>query len=334
MRTIVVVRGLPACGKSSFAAELVKNEPKRWLRFNRDDLRSMVVGPGNNPHEPRDNDREKLVHNLQNEFVRQALREGYDVVLDNTHLVPATMKKIHELAAFIGDVKVVEKAFNVSAEECIARDAKRTGFAQVGPNVINAMARAGGLDKGRKLVDKETYYPARWVPGGAGSDPTTMTQDESLPTAIICDLDGTLSLLNGRSPYDATHCDKDLPNRPVIECVKAMHAQGVQVLFTSGRDAKYREPTVRFIEQWMRESHKLPDGSGKGSTNGTTVIPYQLFMRKEGDMRKDSIIKTEIFDENFRGKYNVLFCLDDRNQVVDNWREMGLVCFQVAPGAF
>lgn len=322
MRTIVVTKGLPGCGKSTYAAELVRNEPKRWLRFNRDDMRSMVVGPRNNPHEPRDGGREALVHNLQNEFVRQALREGYDVVIDNTHLVPATLKKLHELAATVGDVKLIEKAFNTSVEECIARDACRSGHAQVGPNVIKAMARAAGIDRGKQLIDKETYYPARWLPGGSGSDQATMAQDESLPRAIICDLDGTLSLLNGRSPYDATHCDDDLPNHPVIECVKAMHAQGVQVLFTSGRDSKYREPTIRFIERWVKA---IDDGA---------VIPYQLFMRAEGDMRKDSVVKTEIFDDNIRGRYNVLFALDDRNQVVDNWREMGLTCFQCAPGNF
>jgi len=33
-------------------------------------------------------------------------------------------------------------------------------------------------------------------------------------------------------------------------------------------------------------------------------------------------------------KYHVEFVLDDRNQVVNFWRYLGLTCFQVAEGDF
>jgi len=332
MRTIYLLKGLPGCGKSTFAAELIKKEPKRWIRINRDDMRGMVVGPGNNPH-ARDDAREELVRNMKNEAIRSALKSGYDVILDDTHLVPMTVKKLHSLAMGIGDVKVIEKGFNVGPEECIARDAKRTGFAHVGDKVIQSMARMCGLDKGRKLSDKEAYYPPRWIAGGAGADPYKVEQDNSLPRAILCDLDGTLALMNGRNPFDASTCDRDLPNVPVIECVKAMHAQGVKIIFMSGRDAKHREPTIRFIEQHCRVPNPMFTKDPQ-ETEPEHVIPYDLNMRPQGDMRKDSIIKAELFDAHIKGKYSVLFVLDDRNQVVDGWREMGLTCFQVAPGAF
>lgn len=319
MRTMFIMQGLPGCGKSTVAAEMIRKEPGRFVRINRDDLRSMCVGPGNDPH-ARDNDREELVKNFKNDLIRQAFREGFDVVLDDTHLVPMTVKKLHSLAAQVGDVKVIQRGINLPVEECIARDAQRAGFAHVGEKVIRDMARGAKLDKGRKLENKEAYYAPRWSPGGAGADPERVLQDESLPKAIICDLDGTWSLLGGRSPYDASSCDRDPPNSPVIECVKAMHLQGYTVLFTSGREDKYREPTTRHIAE-----HGLV---------GKDVIPYQLFMRPTGDMRKDSIVKTELFDTHIKGKYNVVFVLDDRDQVVDNWREMGLTCMQVAPGNF
>ena len=35
-----------------------------------------------------------------------------------------------------------------------------------------------------------------------------------------------------------------------------------------------------------------------------------------------------------KDKYRVLFVLDDRNQVVDMWRDIGLTCLQVADGNF
>jgi hypothetical protein len=59
-----------------------------------------------------------------------------------------------------------------------------------------------------------------------------------------------------------------------------------------------------------------------------------LMMRKTGDKRKYSIVKKEIFNEHIKGKYCVDFVLDDRNQVVEMWRKLGLVCLQVAEGNF
>ncbi len=337
MRTLFILRGLPGSGKSTVAAEMIRKEPKRFMRINRDDLRSMVRGPGNNPHE-RDNDREDLMRMFKDELVRMAFKNGYDVILYDTHLVPTTVKNLHQLAASVGDVKVIEKVISVSIEECIARDAKRTGFAHVGEKIIRDMARGAGLDKGRKLYDKESYYVPRWTVGGPGAAQKTRASDPSLPKAIMCDLDGTLALMGDRSPYDATDCDvKDHPNWPVINTVLAMYAKGHKILFMSGRSSKYRPETIRFIEKYCRIERLVSDETGKVViTNNDTSIPisYELHMRSEGDMRKDSIIKNELFAAHVEGKYDVEFVLDDRDQVVDEWRSMGLTCYQVAPGAF
>ena len=110
MRTIVIFRGLPGCGKSTLAAELCKKESGRWVRINRDDLRAMVVGPNNNPYEgAHRNSREEFIRNMKAELTRQAIREGYDVILDDTHLVASTLRKLHELALSIGDIKVIDQ---------------------------------------------------------------------------------------------------------------------------------------------------------------------------------------------------------------------------------
>lgn len=327
MRTLFIYKGLPGSGKSTVAAEQVAKEPKRWVRINRDDLRMMVVGPGNNPYAGGRDAREELVRVFKNELVRQAFKEGFDVILDDTHLVPMTVKKLHELAASIGDVTVIEKGINVDVDECCRRDSLRTGMAKVGAKVINDMAKGAGISNGRTLSDKTAYYPARWSPSVGSGDVAGYVHDPKLLMTIDCDLDGTTSLLNGRSPYDASTCHEDPPNPPVVECIKAMYAylvglapverkKDVKIVFTSGREDKYRAPTEAFLAE------HLPG------------IPYELYMRASGDQRKDSIIKREMFEQNIAGKWNILFVLDDRNQVVDNWREMGLPCFQVAPGAF
>lgn len=138
---------------------------------------------------------------------------------------------------------------------------------------------------------------------------------EPLPLAILCDLDGTLALLNGRSPYDASTCMDDLLNVPVAHIVQTYASIGVAVILVSGREAKYRKPTERWLEH-----HAIPHEA--------------LHMRRTRDFRKDSVIKTEIYREHIEGKFAVLFVLDDRNQVVDMWRGHGLTCLQVAPGDF
>ena len=58
-------------------------------------------------------------------------------------------------------------------------------------------------------------------------------------------------------------------------------------------------------------------------------------MRAGDDYRPDFEVKKEIYN----GKiailgYNIDFALDDRNQIVDMWREMGIKTLQVEPGNF
>jgi hypothetical protein len=62
-------------------------------------------------------------------------------------------------------------------------------------------------------------------------------------------------------------------------------------------------------------------------------------MRAKGDYRDDRILKKEMFEKLClaiptsvcRSDF-IIF--DDRQKVVDMWREMGLTCCQVAPGNF
>jgi hypothetical protein len=89
-----------------------------------------------------------------------------------------------------------------------------------------------------------------------------------------------------------------------------------KLIFLSGRYEEFEAQTRKFLQKHLPE------------------IPYFLFMRKNGDKRKDFIVKLEIFNEKVRNNFDVQFVLDDRNQVVKMWRELGLDCFQVADGDF
>ncbi len=89
-----------------------------------------------------------------------------------------------------------------------------------------------------------------------------------------------------------------------------------QIVFVSGRDEVGREPTLRFINKHF----------------GT--VPGPLLMRKKGDMRKDAIVKKEIYDAHIEPFYFVEYSIDDREQVCQLWRSLGLTCLQVAEGKF
>jgi hypothetical protein len=140
---------------------------------------------------------------------------------------------------------------------------------------------------------------------------------KGLPKAIMVDLDGTLSLgHSGRTWYDAKTCNQDALNEPVAEVVRSMAEKGILILLCSGRMDTYLDPTLEFLEKYNIEYDKI-------------------WMREAGDYRPDSIIKHNMYDEKIKDKYEVLFVLDDRQQVVDMWRlAFGLTVFQVAPGDF
>jgi len=139
------------------------------------------------------------------------------------------------------------------------------------------------------------------------------------PRAIICDLDGTLALLGDRSPYDTGKALEDALNNPVANVIEVYAHQNlfdVRLILLSGREDRYRGVT----EEWLKK-HK--------------ITHYEaLFLRKSGDRRKDFVIKQEVYEQQIKGKYDVLFVLEDRDQVVRMWREIGLTCFQVEYGDF
>ncbi|MFL9483793.1 hypothetical protein ACI6Q2_13530 [Chitinophagaceae bacterium LWZ2-11] len=145
--------------------------------------------------------------------------------------------------------------------------------------------------------------------------PNYKAQDIKLPKAILCDLDGTLAILQ-RKPFESLKCESDLVNEPIADIIRMYYSQDVRIILMSGRE----EISEKKTRNWLAANN----------------IPFHdLFMRKTKDNRKDAIIKKELFEANVKDKYFVQFVLDDRNQVVDLWRlELGLPCLQVNYGDF
>jgi len=144
------------------------------------------------------------------------------------------------------------------------------------------------------------------------------------PRTILIDIDGTVALRGDRSPYNESKVGDDLPNLPVIMVVRAMVETGYLPVFMSGRTEGCRQETIAWINQ-----HVIGLNPEAKLWNLT-----ELHMRKVGDRRDDAIVKSELFDQHVRHRFNVVAVFDDRNRVVAMWRQLGLTVFQVAPGDF
>lgn len=120
---ILMLRGLPASGKSTWAKERVKEG--NWIRVNKDDIRAMLGVDFSRKTEA-------LVVSIERKIVENALLSGFDVILDNTNLNP-----VHEEYYKLQGYTVDFKNFIVPVEECIRRDALRAN--PVGKGVILKM---------------------------------------------------------------------------------------------------------------------------------------------------------------------------------------------------
>ena len=148
------------------------------------------------------------------------------------------------------------------------------------------------------------------------TDEEAFAIENDLPDAIICDIDGTLAHMKDRGPFDWARVGEDVLDDNIAHILYLyQYETSAEIILMSGRDEICRDIT----EEWL--DHNSVDYS-------------TLHMRPKHDNRKDSIVKRELYEQYIKGKYNVLFVLDDRQQVVDMWRDLGLKCLQVAPGDF
>lgn len=133
---LIITRGLPASGKSTWAKAWVLEDPKTRVRVNRDDIRKLL-GPYWVPT------REKLVTAIEDDMIHAALLFGYDTVVDATNLkLTDRFSNIRDQVATSNEVTItieVKDFTNVPLETCIERDRQRTGDDKVGEIVIRGM---------------------------------------------------------------------------------------------------------------------------------------------------------------------------------------------------
>jgi trehalose-6-phosphatase len=136
------------------------------------------------------------------------------------------------------------------------------------------------------------------------------------PTAVICDIDGTLAHMVNRGPYDTSKYMDDEKDDFIHSLFSKLTSEGATRIIVSGRSEEFKEVT----QNWLH-------------LHGVTY--KHLYMRPVHNKQNDAIVKREIYEKLIEPHYNVICVIDDRNRVVNMWRnELHLRCLQVADGDF
>ncbi|UCR81208.1 3'-phosphatase, 5'-polynucleotide kinase [Escherichia phage PSD2002] len=301
MKKIILTVGCPGSGKSTWTREFIAKNPG-YFNINRDDYRQSIMG-----HEERDQykyskKKEGIVTCMQFDAAKGILYGGDSVkgvIISDTNLNPERRLMWETFAKEYG-WKVEYKVFDVPWTELVKRNNKR-GSKAVPIDVLRSM-----------YSHMRAYLGLPVYTGTPGK-----------PKAVIFDVDGTLAKMADRSPYDLEKCDTDVINPMVVELSKMYANMGYQIIVVSGRESGTKEDPMKYYRmtrKWVEDFAGVP-----------LVMQCQ---REQGDDRKDDIVKEEIFWEKIAPHFDVKLAIDDRTQVVEMWRRIGVECWQVAHGDF
>ena len=297
--TVYILRGYSGSGKTT----RVKFEYPNAIRASRDTIRAALSG--RNDKFVGAHQFENLVTSVQENIVRSAIKQNKDVVIDDTNLTKKFAMRWVNLASRMGvPFRVVD--IETPLDLCLERNSQRPD--SVPPKVIKDQAKRFPIGSWPVLEPTEGVRPEKFK---------SYNGTPGKPKAIVVDIDNTVAMLpKGYSPYDPEHYSLDVPNQKVFGIVADLAlARDANVVFLSGRGAEHKEVTY----EWLNKHFYKVDA---------------LFMRPEGDKRPDYIVKDELFETYVAPNYNVLYCIDDRRQVVDMYRSKGLLVLDVAGGDF
>lgn len=290
MSKLIILQGPPCSGKSTWAAEYKRQEDPEVVIVNRDDIRYEL---DNGKYTMK---REDEVTEIEYYRVINGLKDGKTVILDATNLNQTYLKKWLELPI---EYTYEFKEFYIPYAEAMKRSKARKA--------------AGGLYISRDIMTKfyKKYYPKEFRE--ELTDKRVIREPEvRLPSIVICDLDATLALHQGREPFewDLLKTDKmDSRLRLLLNNFMGLY----KVVFITGRPESARLATT----EWLQDpENKLHDN-------------WVLYMRKNNDFSHGDDYKEKVYREKIEGKYNVLCVFEDSNKCVTRWRELGLLTCQV-----
>ena len=308
MRNIYITYGPPLSGKTTFTSLIAKYDNDIKI-VSRDIIRDNLKDHSNLP------EIEKIITKIEDSYVLNLIKH-HDLILDNTYSKVSYIKDLIKIIvkSKVKDVKLHLIYFtDIPLDILLIRlnDRERKVPIDVIKKIHNRCKQ--NLKEVKKIIFD---FNNNLGVSNNTEDVISKIQNNELQKAIIVDIDGTLSHSNGiRTPFEYYKVINDDIDEIIRHVVRLYYSIGYQIIIVSGREDQCYDMT----RDWLNKHN----------------VPYNfMYMRKSGDFRKDSIVKKEIYEKYIKNNFNILFCLDDRNQVVNMWREIGVKCLQVQEGDF
>lgn len=236
--------------------------------------------------------KEGVTIDVEQMIVMQMLSVGKNVVVDDTNLGEKTMDMWKAVAEMSGATfEVIDMMDSVTFKQCITRNEVR----EIGKVVPESAIR--------NMAMQYDYMPMKKI--------------------VVVDIDGTVADISHRLHFaQSTPKDwksffagvaDDTPRHDIYERAMAEAvANDAELVFVSARPEDYREET----EAWLKKHN----------------MDYMaLLMRRKGDKRPDTDVKTDIYNRYLK-QYEIVKVYDDRPSVIRMWRELGLEVEDVGKG--
>ncbi len=331
MSKLIMLRGLPASGKSTRAKEIIEKNGN-FVRLNRDSLRAML-------HFNRFSGRnEGITKKVQRAMAKELLLNDVNVIIDDTNLSEGHRQSWENLCKETNAKFTIENlSKKIDLKELFDRDDERKNHvevhnikaqtdASVGRHVIISLAMQNDLIGSKNFGDGTK----KW---------------------IVCDIDGTIANLEHRLHFvkdinyntDECHsqtCDiavnhghrkdwksffDEMSKDTVIENVRDMiikyKEEGYPIIFVSGRPDSHRKQTKEWLENVAFKDIKFVEGEDYAT----------ILMRRSIDHRLDTEVKENILKHYLKPE-NVHLVIDDRKRVIEMWKRNNLTVVDVGTG--
>lgn len=297
-KKLIICRGIPGSGKSTWAHAWVAESPETRVRLNNDDIRRMF-GPYWVPK------RENLIHTIKYHSALNIMAMGYDIVVDNMNLNPKEIEFWNDVIKGFNNIQdgyeyVIEfkDFFNISLDECLRRDAAREN--PVGEKSI------------REIWKRYKHFIQT-------SEVERVVSNLHKPTGkvpcIVIDMDSTVCFNTTKRPWfgegAAEGMIEDVPNPGVVTIVRELQRK-FPIIVVTGRDTSQADVT----KQWL---------ANQG------ITPTEFYFRSKGDYRKGVEVKNELINQVLN-KYDIVTIFEDCESIVQMFRDMGLTVLQPNKG--